>query len=516
MEHESHALALTPDGDPDLPMRHFNRAQTFFLCYQHSADASYLNDALDSFRRASQISTGSPRNKFRYALKWANLAIDHSSLNPIEAYQTAIDLLPQFICLGATTNQRYHDLSTVENLGANAAFAAISHSNPKLALEWMEHARCVVWNQSLMLRSPMDELESAYPDLAARLQTVVKQLHDANSESPTSRGLPLSSADPEQVGQLRRRLAKEYSNLIAEARAFHGFEDFLRPVKANRIVRAARNGPVVVINCHAARCDALLILTGQDNIKLLSLPSFTAREAQNARSELESCLRRKGLRQRGVKARSTPRHESNIANVLLALWKDVVKPVLDFLQFQNDISMGTLPHITWCPTGPMSFLPLHAAGDYDQSGSRVFDYVISSYTPTLTALLGAAPSSLSPASRVLAIAQAHTPGHTPLPGTTSELAYVKAHVQNKADYLQLIDRHATAMNVLDAMDQHDWVHLACHAHQDVEDPTKSGFFLYEGTLDLTSINRRSFKNKGLAFLSACQTATGDEWLDIRV
>ncbi|CCO38153.1 hypothetical protein BN14_12318 [Rhizoctonia solani AG-1 IB] len=31
-------------------------------------------------------------------------------------------------------------------------------------------------------------------------------------------------------------------------------------------------------------------------------------------------------------------------------------------------------------------------------------------------------------------------------------------------------------------------------------------------LDLVAINRRSFRNKGLAFLSACQTATGDEKL----
>jgi CHAT domain-containing protein len=62
------------------------------------------------------------------------------------------------------------------------------------------------------------------------------------------------------------------------------------------------------------------------------------------------------------------------------------------------------------------------------------------------------------------------------------------------------------------MEQHDWVHLACHAHQSVDDPTESGFFLHDGTLDLGSINRRSFKGKGLAFLSACQTATGDSKL----
>ncbi|CEL63530.1 hypothetical protein RSOLAG1IB_12685 [Rhizoctonia solani AG-1 IB] len=62
------------------------------------------------------------------------------------------------------------------------------------------------------------------------------------------------------------------------------------------------------------------------------------------------------------------------------------------------------------------------------------------------------------------------------------------------------------------MEHHDWVHLAGHAHQDTQDPTQSGFFLHDGSLDLASINRRSLTSKGLAFLSACQTATGDEVL----
>ncbi|KDN43578.1 hypothetical protein RSAG8_05955, partial [Rhizoctonia solani AG-8 WAC10335] len=193
--------------------------------------------------------------------------------------------------------------------------------------------------------------------------------------------------------------------------------------------------------------------------------------------------------------------------MLAVLWYDVVKPVLDFLGFTNCVPVGNLPHITWCPTGALTFLPLHAAGDYDHPQSRVFNYVISSYTPTLTALLESTPHSLTCDSRVLAIGQASTPGHSPLPGTTRELANVRCRVENKAGYSQLIDNQATA--VLDAMEQHDWVHLACHAHQNVNDPTESGFFLHDGTLDLAAINQRSFKGKGLAFLSACQTATGD-------
>ncbi|KDN46869.1 hypothetical protein RSAG8_03946, partial [Rhizoctonia solani AG-8 WAC10335] len=163
----------------------------------------------------------------------------------------------------------------------------------------------------------------------------------------------------------------------------------------------------------------------------------------------------------------------------------------------------------------MSFLPLHAAGDYDQPHSRVFDYVVSSYTPTLTALLSSSPSSLGPGSRVLGVGQefTSTPGYrlNKLPGTTKELDLMKAHTEGVVNvkYSELKGEKATTAAVLDAMEQHDWVHLACHAHQNVGSATESGFFLHDGILDLASINRRSLKNKGLAFLSACQTATGD-------
>ncbi|CAE6473620.1 unnamed protein product, partial [Rhizoctonia solani] len=170
-----------------------------------------------------------------------------------------------------------------------------------------------------------------------------------------------------------------------------------------------------------------------------------------------------------------------------------------------------LPHITWCPTGAVSFLPLHAAGDYDRPGSRVFDHVISSYTPTLAALLAYTPTIPSCIPQVLAIGQAATPGHSPLPGTTGELAHIRIRAQNRAVYSQLTGEQATTTAVLDAMEQYDWIHLACHAHH-VEDPTKSGFRLHDGSLDLAAINQRSFKNKGLAFLSIRQTALGNEKL----
>ncbi|KAL5639610.1 hypothetical protein ACGC1H_006278 [Rhizoctonia solani] len=506
------AIALTPDGHPELALRHLGYAHALLYRYQHTADSSDIFRSLDSFRIASQLLTGAPRDKFLNALQWARHACDHNNLNPMEAYRTAIDLLPQFIWLGSTAKQRYQDLTRTEHLAVNACYAAIQSSSYSVALEWLEHARCVVWNQSLMLRSPLDVLHASHPDLATRLKAFANQLHSSSIETPQIR---VDSSDPmisEQAGKQRRRLASEYHNLLAQIRQLPGLESFLQSIKADDLMRTAQNGPIVIVNCHRSRCDALFILPGDNGIRHLPLPDFSNEQAQQARSDLETSLRRLRLRQRGVRVKQQMGHEDLIGGVLLTLWDNIVQPVLSYLGYMNDAPGKPLPHVTWCPTGPLSFLPLHAAGDYSQPRSRVFDYTISSYIPTLTALLTRTPRLLSQDCRVLAIGQASTPGHSSLPGTVQELAYVKSHTHTKAKYSQLTDSQATTTAVLDAMEQHDWVHLACHAHQNVDDPTKSGFYLHDGTLDISAINQRSFKNKGLAFLSACETATGDEKL----
>ncbi|CAE6367737.1 unnamed protein product [Rhizoctonia solani] len=499
IEYGSRALSLTPDDHPDIARWQFNHAVCHILCYQSTTDHSHLRHSLVLFRSASQSLSGPPRDKFGFAQSWAKAASVHKPDSCIEAYQTVIDLLPQFIWLGATTTQRYEDLSMTEALAVEAATAAIRSSDYSLALVWLEHARCVVWSQSLMLRSPLDKLRSVDPDLEAQLQSVSNQLHAAGSYSRESRALASGSMTPEQVAQEHRRLAKQYEDLLVQIRQLPGFDDFLRPMKAKALVQAARIGPVVVITCYKNNCDALLILPGQDSVGHVPLPSFSAYKAQQARETLESSLRCKGIRERGVKVRQEPGQKDEMPN---------------HLGYINNNSADKLPHITWCPTGALSFLPFHAAGDYGQGGSRVFDHVISSYTPTLTALLASGSNTIKSTSscQMLAIGQANTPKHSPLPGTTRELACIQAHTPGDVHYSQLMGSQATVSAVLNAMEQHDWVHLACHAHQNVSDPTKSGFFLHDGILDLAEINRRSFKGKGLAFLSACQTATGDDRL----
>ena len=178
---------------------------------------------------------------------------------------------------------------------------------------------------------------------------------------------------------------------------------------------------------------------------------------------------------------------------------------------------GTKPHVTWCLTGLLTFLPAHAAGLYDtENQPKIFDYVVSSYTPTLTALLnsGRRPLKSSQHIRMLTVSQPATPGQNRLPGTTDELNAIESLQKLTGGFhvTRLDDREATVAAVLQHMKECSWIHLACHGIQDAVNPTNSAFILIDNRLTLKEIMKQSLSHTRLAVLSACQTAKGDSEL----
>jgi CHAT domain-containing protein len=148
-----------------------------------------------------------------------------------------------------------------------------------------------------------------------------------------------------------------------------------------------------------------------------------------------------------------------------------------------------VPHITWCLTGPLTFLPIHAAGLYDaKDAPKIFDYVVSSYTPTLSSLPAAKrhPLKSSQTARLLTVYQPVTPGLNPLPGTVDELNAIQAlrSLTAQLHITRLDDREATVAAVLRHMKECSWIHLACHGVQDTARPTESAFHLIDNPLTL--------------------------------
>ena len=170
----------------------------------------------------------------------------------------------------------------------------------------------------------------------------------------------------------------------------------------------------------------------------------------------------------------------------------------------------SLPHLWWCPTGPLAFLPIHAAGIYNEFGlpvqhQCVSDYVISSYTPTLSALLSPLPPQ-NDKSYMLAVIESST-----LPATRHELLKIRKCVPH--EYLVALgtpESPVSASRVLEYLPNASVAHFACHGIQDITKPLNSSLILPGGNLKISEIMAKDLPNASLAFLSACETAKGHQ------
>ncbi|EUC62673.1 aromatic di-alanine and TPR containing protein, putative [Rhizoctonia solani AG-3 Rhs1AP] len=511
------AVDLAPETHAALPHWLFQLANAHISQFQTLDKSQFMLKAVDCLQKAATSSVWHPKTILRAARTWGRQASKHSVSNPVEAYETALRLVPRLIWFGFTVDKRYENLHLMEDLASEAAAAALNAHKYDPALEWLEQTRSIVWNQMSQLRTPVDQLDSVQPALATRLRCVTHQLQNYELNIDRSNGIAhFEEFSLEETAQQHRRCAEQYENVLSEIRELPEFQDFLRPKKVLELARATRNGPVVIVNCDRRRCDALTLVPGNYKVACISLPNFSYTKAMKASKWIIHSLGQLNLRER-ASGSGPPRrpfssdedeNSDEYERLLQELWDDIVKPVLEFLGYLRPAE-GDLPHITWCLTGPLSFLPLHAAGYYDQPGAMLSDYAISSYTPTLGALLKSPLPDYESGCGILAISQVSTPGQSHLPGTAKEVAQIDHHTKHAIRYTRLHDSDATVEAVLDAMESHDWVHLACHAHQNAHNPSDSGFFLHNGTLNISSIRQRQFRGKGLAFLSACQTATGE-------
>ena len=103
-------------------------------------------------------------------------------------------------------------------------------------------------------------------------------------------------------------------------------------------------------------------------------------------------------------------------------------------------------------------------------------------------------------------------GQNPLPGTVKELERIRHHV-GELPIEVLADSDASVESVVAGMMRNSWVHLACHGTQQTGDPTQSALILHGGHLQLARIIQLRLIHARFAFLSACQTASGDPELE---
>ncbi|QRV88273.1 CHAT domain protein [Ceratobasidium sp. AG-Ba] len=467
-------------------------------------DFDGILSAVESAEYAARLPIGSPMRRLEAIRDWADLADSQH----LQADQLAFDVLPQVLWLGMSVQRRYEVIQKVGDIPVVAAADAIDEELLDQALEWLEEGRSIVWQQYLNLRRPLDELYAVSPRLAERLRSAARGLDRVNL--PSSSDFDLENPQSiERESQRYRQCAIQWDQTLSQVRAISGLQEFLRPTKAARFLTAAHWGPIVVINLSYRRCDALVLVPGAKVIEHVSLPDISLEEVIKSSIQFHELLQQCGAMSRGVRRCEKPGKEKFEA-ILAMLWTGIVKPIFGHLGILSPVPLSQRPHITWCPTGPLAFLPLHAAGIYSEPKTRVYNYAVSSYTPTVNDLLRSqeTPSEFT---GIMAIGQSETTGHSPLPGTIAELAEIKKHAKGHR-WTEISGAEATTERVLSGMQEHSWVHLACHGVQNMEDPTKSALILSDGPLELAAIMSKPIRRGGLAYLSACQTAAGTMYL----
>lgn len=306
----------------------YNLGGSQFQRYQNTHSITDVESAIQNLSAAATSKTTAASHKFLAASTWADAArAIENYQSQFEAYEVAIELLPELAWLGLSVSDRHRHLLTAGHVVREAAAAALNVSQYSTALEWLEQGRSIIWGQKLQLRTPLDDLERDYPELAIKLKQISRQLES------------LSSGDNKnQVVQQSHDLAHRREELLKTIRSKEGFHNFLKPKMLSELLPAATGGPVVIVNASLNRCDSLILLPDFDDIVHIPLDQFGYKEALQLAEMLVMLLKSKNkLREadpdRGMRLaiqhQGQKDPEAIFQTILSQLWVGLVRPILD-------------------------------------------------------------------------------------------------------------------------------------------------------------------------------------------
>jgi hypothetical protein len=370
-------------------------------------------------------------------------------------------------------------------------------------------------SRALDARTDLTDLTELHPDLARQFLRLMDDL-DVNPLAPRieteQRDLDPATAARRETDR-RHQLARDFDQTLRDIRALPGFERFLLPSRFGNLLPAADRGPIVLVNVSDIRSDALVLR--HDAVTVVPLPRLTKQNVKDRFANLFADL--KMAKMADIPDEWRRALEESVSNSLAWLWDSVAGPVLDRLGITNrPESSEDWQRIWWCPSGLLTVLPLHAAGHhdtrFDSVPQTVMDRVISSYTPTVGALLHSRRQAdnseqFHSHGQVIVVAMPRTPAATDLPGARDEAALLKDLFGEQATVLE--GMHCTHGIVQAALPHFPWAHFACHGANELADPSASHLLLYDHQqrpLTAFDIVHLRLRHAELAFLSACSTA----------
>jgi len=389
----------------------------------------------------------------------------------VAVLDASVRLLPIVTAKDADWADREDRLGGHLGLAIQAVAAHCALGDLVGAVEISELGRGVLLAAQLESRTDLTDLDERAPELAEPFRRVRDLLNSAGSAGD------------------RSSLWARYDDLVGRIRARSRFDRFLLPPRLADLQAAAAGGTVVLVNSARQRSDAILIRADGDPVHV-ELPDLLFSDVKAFGEALPRTVRPTD-RLAGQPDRDTLR------TILGWLWDTIVSRVVNALRASPDEPR----RVWWLPVGLLGLFPLHAAGHLGRPGA--LDTVVSSYTPTLRVLAHTHARPPATVRHQLTVALARTPGLPDLLGTIEEAH--ELHEKHPGG-TQLSNRKATTDEVLAALPDATWTHLACHARADHSAPSNGGLRLHDRMLTIPEIVRLDLTEAELAYLSACSTA----------
>jgi hypothetical protein len=409
-----------------------------------------------------------------------------------DAPQAAIALIKAHDLIPSATSgmSRTDQLQLLEDefdIPAWTLVLSLSQGTAQTALELLERGRNIFWDGLLKHKQVFASGSSAFPSGSGVYQSLRRL--SLRSENLNSFQTNLSSRD----------FATDDN------------------VSAGNVspVEDGVNGPVVFINIHALRSDALILTNSE--VFSLDLPDLKEADCISSYQKYQEAQSILTNQQSKVEASEIMR------NVFKWLWVTAAQRILQRLDILDRRSQDgrTAPRkIWWATTKWISVLPIHAAGDHlvcKMTGEpeSVFDRVISSYIPTVKVLRFLrrrlehfASSPLPDPALALLVAMPSTPRLDDLPFSEREVQTVRDNLERKFKINLAIC--PKSRGIIAALENCMLAHFACHTGVDARDPSKTRLQLVDWDKDtaltVDQLVQMELSNCRMTYLSSCNTA----------
>jgi tetratricopeptide (TPR) repeat protein len=487
-------------GGPDLAAHQHRLATALLLLHRMSPAGPAQEEALQLLQETATSIAATPQTRLGSARRWASECAEAGDWQGVLlAVDQAFQLIPALVSRTQRRQSQQHAVSHMQGLASLGAAAALSRDDPDRAVALLELGRGTILTLGLESRGDVSALRALAPDLAGRYLDLAGEV-EALAPAVVITGTPDFGALRRQADH-RSEVARQFADTLAQIRNVPGLDRFMLAPPVPELCQTATEGPVIIINATRYRSDALLVTA--TGARYLPLPDLS----------LDGCLEHTEKFYAALREITDPENahpqqaETVLFDTLTWTWNVIVSPVLDALNRRSSKDKA-LQRIWWCPTGPLTQLPLHAAGYHEgPEWHSCLDHVISSYTPTIRALQHArAQERLEGKPPHMLIASLPV-----IPGnevSADEAIRYAANVREAAglDTTTRANGDATRATVLDDIHRHSWVHFRCHGIGDLHAPGGSQLSLHDAAVTTTDIAAVRPERPEFAYLSACSTA----------